>query len=526
MTYTHDEILAAFKEHGRDAKKIAAALQVSERTVRRWRSRLDRAFDDALPVQQGCIEAPDKRRVKLFGRRFVFTAAQNNTPVHERFLRALEVFCNKNDARLKVAKITYNKEGFQNLDKTREGLWYDPQLEDYFMSEAAEITKGGARCTPLVWCGELDILPTAVRPLTGLETYTRDASGIVPHTKLCMHSVPTPLSSPTKFMYTTGAVTQRNYIPRKTGQKADFCHVFGALYVEVTSTGEWFARQLVANEQGDFYDLDAHYSAEGCIYGLSADSITLGDIHAPRVSKQALAAARKLIAALQPKYLVLHDLIDFYSRSHWNKSDPHFMYRAQAKTVEAEFMSAGLVLDDLITYMPDTGYLIVAPSNHNYAFYQWLKDPAGFRDPVNMRLWLEANLDMCMAIEHDVPEYSSITYQRQVLKHVEDTAHKRIKFLTLGDSFMHNEIELGMHGHLGPNGTRGNIENLGKIGVKSTIGHVHAAGIRDGVFSAGVTSKLDLEYNRGPSNWSHSHVVQYKNGKRAIVTCIGEDWRA
>jgi hypothetical protein len=47
----------------------------------------------------------------------------------------------------------------------------------------------------------------------------------------------------------------------------------------------------------------------------------------------------------------------------------------------------------------------------------------------------------------------------------------------------------------------------------------------DGAYGAGVTGKLDMKYNKGPSSWSHSHIVTYPNGMRAIVTMWDGRWR-
>jgi hypothetical protein len=49
---------------------------------------------DDRPIAAGVIEAPDKRRRSLQGKRFVFTSAQNNTYVHEEFLKSLLVSVN------------------------------------------------------------------------------------------------------------------------------------------------------------------------------------------------------------------------------------------------------------------------------------------------------------------------------------------------------------------------------------------------------------------------------------------------
>jgi hypothetical protein len=39
----------------------------------------------------------------------------------------------------------------------------------------------------------------------------------------------------------------------------------------------------------------------------------------------------------------------------------------------------------------------------------------------------------------------------------------------------------------------------------------------DGVYVAG-TMELQHGYNKGPSGWAVSHIVQYPDGKRALVT--------
>ena len=86
-------------------------------------------------------------------------------------------------------------------------------------------------------------------------------------------------------------------------------------------------------------------------------------------------------------------------------------------------------------------------------------------------------------------------------------------------------IQHGLHGHLGPNGARGNPKNLRVIG-KANTAHTHAAGIVEGVYTAGVFGELDMSYNKGPSSWSHSFILTYPNGKRTIVTFKdGRAWR-
>lgn len=49
--------------------------------------------------------------------------------------------------------------------------------------------------------------------------------------------------------------------------------------------------------------------------------------------------------------------------------------------------------------------------------------------------------------------------------------------------------------------------------------------IRDGIYTSGTSSKLDLGYNKGLSSWSQSHVLTYPNGKRVILTLNNGKWR-
>ena len=82
-----------------------------------------------------------------------------------------------------------------------------------------------------------------------------------------------------------------------------------------------------------------------------------------------------------------------------------------------------------------------------------------------------------------------------------------------------------MHGPIGPNGSRGNARALSKVGRKANIGHSHQAEIHDGLYVAGVTGKLDMGYNVGPSSWSQSHIITYLTGKRSIITFSGNKWK-
>ncbi len=490
----------------------------------------------AKPVSSGRILAPNGRRVKMKGNRFVITCAQNNTDVHEGFLKALETYCKENKAQLLIPRITYNKTAYENKDGK---LGYDPKLEKYFFDEPAQLAPR------LVLCGELDISPTAADPLSGFDNYCQGDSGIIAHPKVAMKSLPSMEKEGTRFMYTTGACTQRNYIQKKAGQKAEFHHNYAALVVEVDDDGAFFVRQISADESGAFYDLTDRYLPNGKVqHNQRVASVTLGDIHLEKLDPQTDAATfgkGGFMDTLKPKYAFYEDLIDFTSRNHHNIKNPFFLLEQHMKgaTVENELNNAGKYLKE--RERKDRQDYVVE-SNHDEAYARWIKEADGREDPHNMRFWFESGAELARQIEAGKERIN--IFEWAVRRNNPDL--KQVTFLQENDSaILHNGkltvtkrgeddrndndrggIECAIHGHTGPNGAKGSPRAYTKLSTKAITGHTHAAGIIDGVATAGVTGKRDMIYNVGASSWSPSHVVGYDNDKVAVVTFRGDRYKA
>lgn len=476
----------------------------------------------ALPLFGGELYTPDEKRKSLTGKRFVLTAAQNNTRLHENFWKTLQNFCKVNDAQLGIAKFTYNKNGWQKITADSEGLWYDERIEPYVISEQVKVANG------LLFCAELDILPTAVMPLQGLDNYTGPNSALVPHTKVQMKSLATMMHEPAKLMYTTGAVTLRNYIDRKAGQVATFHHVFGALYVEVDSDGDWFVRQLNADEDGTVFDLDRVYIGDKVQPAATHGQpyVTLGDVHLEKLDAAAWEGASQMLRDLQPSRVFLHDLIDFERRNHHNVDDKMFLLRQYVQkpnnTVEHTMYRAADFLRELERTLPST-LPVVVRSNHDEAFERWLKDGTKWPDPENMRYWHEWNYRWMQSVERgeEIDVYAS------AIRYVyPGYTGLRTQFLLADESMILRDIEHGMHGHLGARGGKGTPMSFRQMGRKSNTGHTHSAGIIDGQWTAGLLAEEDMGYNRGLGSSSVSHIITHPNGKRQMVTQRGMKYRA
>lgn len=506
---------------------VGSGLGVSARSIRTWcndwgvdwkalRSHVVSGPEEEAPIFSGTTASPDTQRQLLEGRKYVFTAAQNNTLIHEGFFEALQLYCTHNDAELIVGRFAYNTAGWKKT-KGDDELWYDARIMPYVLDRSA-IIEG----VPVVWCGELDINPTAANPLSSLHSYTQDKSGIVPHAKVQLQSMPVFKGDDPKMMYTTGAITQRNYIERKTGQIAAFHHVIGALVVEVDEDGDWFARQLIADESGTFYDLDYEYTEYG-VEHCPVTALNYGDVHAEKTDEVVAAASWEeggMLDVLEPSFQFVHDLSDFMARNHHNRDNPFFlaeMLRNKTDVVEHGLIQAATILH---TMERDWCTTVVVHSNHDAALKLWMQTADISKDPANARFWHEMNADMYAAIERDDKDYDPFA------SYMVNQACVYANFLAPDESFRLHGIEFGMHGHMGISGARGSNASFKRLNTKANVGHTHSPAIVDGVYCAGVSGSMEMDYNKGPSTWAQAHIVTYANGKRAIIQIKNGKWRA
>lgn len=477
----------------------------------------------------------------LVVKRFIFTCAQNNTPVHAPSWRSITALARHYDARTVVSRFVYDTTTNVDYEKPnkrhdkRTDWWYAKEVMPYVLDERMKVADG------LEWCGELQILPTAKRPITGFESYTGRNSAIIPHPKFALQSIASGKYEGTKLIYTTGCVTEKNYIQRKAGQVAQFHHGYGGLLVEVRDDGHWFCRQLNCSEDGTLYDLDVRVKNGKVTTGHRVEAIVWGDAHIrrqdPTVTRLAWGYAGGgvgfdktcMIDVLRPKYQFFHDLLDFRSRNHHEigsgrKMYERFLLGGAEDNVRLELQEASRALwlrgrDDCVS--------VVVASNHDGALLRWLDNADYRQDPKNaltflqLQTWLYEQMATAPGVSPPIFEHAMRTHG----------APAKVKFLAEDESFIvcpnaGDGIECGMHGHLGVNGARGNGLAFARMGRKSVTGHTHSAFIIDGVYGVGYSGQVDMGFNKGPSSWSWTHCVIHPNGKRQMVTMYADGWRA
>ena len=492
--------------------------------------------DDAPQFYKRDLIAPKVvAPLKTKTRYFIFTSAQDASELHEDFLANLEAYAKwLGNCEINIAGFTYSKKLFTDHEKHGEVYWHE-RVMPYMCNDQIQIGDG------LVFCGEMNTVPTAVTPLSGFETYTRDKWGIFPHAKIQLQSVATAKHARSKQLMTTGCVTMPNYLQMKAGIKASFHHQIGAVLVELMADGTFFCRHLHADGlgalEGGFYDLDRRVEAGSVTTGHRVEALSYGDIHHEKLDAEValttwgydvetgktITRQNTLLDRLKPAHQFFHDLSDFSPRNHHNIKDPHFMFKTHKQgvdNVEVALMGSSGFLAETRRPFVETK---VIQSNHDNALLRWLKDVDYRFDPVNALFFLETQTSYYRQLSdgiNDPPIFE------QVLRDFQSDSLKGVEFVSEDDSFMILGVEFAMHGHLGANGARGNPRQYTKMGSKSVTGHTHSPQIIDGAYVNGVSGSLDMGYNRGLSSWAHAHTVLYQNGARAILTMMGGRWYA
>lgn len=450
----------------------------------------------------------------------VITWAQNATPIHKGFvLGSLPAFLKDRNATLIVQTGRYKNATSRWTASQENEQWWDKALTPFLSNQRVNLNKN------LVLLGDISTQPTATTPLSGFESITHGESGILGHPKLQMTVIPTPHQRLPKILTTTGACTVENYSDSKAGKKGEFHHVIGAVVVELSDKGVFHLRHINARSDGAFCDLDKAYYPDGSVCAAGAyPGLIFGDAH-PAFADPAVVAAtfgpKGLVERLNPKTLVYHDLLDSYAVNPHHFGKPfitlakHFDY---ANDMAAEVEST---IDWVIEKTGKRNGIIVA-SNHDDMFARWMNTNDWRLDPANAEFYLETALHM---VRGTTMGKTGAETPNPFLYWLEKQKLPNVRALRRNESFTIAGIECSLHGHEGPNGSRGTLKNLSKIGVKVVSGHSHTPGIEAGHYRTGTMTHLSLEYTGPIGSWLNAHVAINPFGKRVIFICInGKFW--
>jgi hypothetical protein len=465
------------------------------------------------------------------GRKFLLTGAQNDSPVDPDFWLNLQAYANFLDADIVIGPGTYETQWWsENNPAVRS---YAAEIQEFLCFGQMQIGDN------FVFAGEMNMLPTANRPIGDLTTYSRGKWTIFPHAKIQLKSVPT--LDPTKQAHqvmTTGMVTRPKIIPRKAGIKALSYHKLGAVIVEFNQAGDPFCRHLLADTDGSFYDLE--FFVKDGVVDIDEESVDLvvgGDFHNDKEDKKnydaTFRASTSLVRTLNPKRFLVHDIFDNYRRNHHNVHDNAMSYEVAVRNRESvadEVLGVAKLLEELSEFT----HITVIESNHDIALERYVREGRYRNDGINVRFGLQledAYLTWREEVAHELDagrkprSFSLLEYAVRWIADKNDINVDGVMWIHDGQSHVINGVECGHHGFRGANGARGTVAGYAALGRPMNIGDKHSSEILDEIYVSGVKN-LQQGYNKGPSGWTVTDTVQYKNGKRTLVTYQNGAWRA
>lgn len=446
-------------------------------------------------------------------KKFIITTVVSGKNVNTSFYQSIQNYCKKNNAKLICIPA-------QDKISRSSGVSYsfDPLLKDEsFIFEDTRLNEN-------LFISSIKLSAKQIRPITGLSRIgQRNGSYIFASPKQFLEYVLSSVEEgriPHAVM-TTGALTVNDYqteryMSERTSYIAESDHVCGAIIVEIENSKKYHFRQIQSDENGSFIDLAVQYNQDETTNDVES-TLVLGDLHAGEHDEDALKSTIKLIKDIKVKDLVVHDAFSGYSISHYDEKSPH---RRAGKVLNKlnNFHDEIEVGSNLLSKLLETisGNVYRVMGNHDEWFNRYLERAAYVNDPVN---------------HYSALEYAKVYLDgEEPLKHayakfMKDEMFKRMVWLTRSDSYKIGGVELGQHGDLGMNGSRGSLAGAERAYGDCVIGHNHSAAIFRGVYRVGTLTKMKLGYNVGPSNWTHTNCLVYPNGSRQLISFIGGKYR-
>jgi len=321
-------------------------------------------------------------------------------------------------------------------------------------------------------------------------------------------------------MMTTGAITEPNYKTEKymsdrTAYIADNDHVIGAIVVDIQDDEIFHFRQVQADSRGNFADLGKMYTPDS-VKTYRPSAFVLGDWHSGSTDPDARSCWESVIKLLKPEMVVLHDLFDGRSISHHEDKDIVLKSQRSHRSELSLDLELKGVAQDLQDLSKITNKLVVVKSNHDLFLERYLREGRYVKDPLNHRTGLVLALEL---IDGNDPLKVGVSH------FMDAKSQAKVDWLSMDQDFKIAGVQLGAHGHAGPNGAKGSLSAMEHSYGNSITGHTHTPSILRGAWQVGTSSYLKLPYVRGASSWLHSSCLLYDNGSRQLINCIDGNWK-
>lgn len=486
-------------------KLLADRYECSTRTIENWISKLKLTAKTVEESPQ--FKMAQEKEFNKKSKRFIISWAQNNTPVHAQFLENIKAYADFINAEIHIIAGRYrNPTSMWTANQAQEESWADEVVE-YLDANRHDIHKYVSIMS------DVKIQPTAVNPMTGLEGLSGINSCVFGSPKVQLETIPVLEGNAPKMMVTTGACTVKNYTDSKSGKKGEFHHTLGFTIIEIKNAEQFFIRNVTATEDGNFIDLFYQVKESQVNRIKEVSAIVWGDLHYGSHDKKVFNKTLELMKVLNPHHVILHDVFDGKSISHHEEKDPFLQYQKELDGTN----SLKKELDDLLVGLDKfkEWNTVIVRSNHDDFIDRWLKN-TDWRKTVTPKNSLEYMQFSSAILSGEAPN--------GIIPWVINNKYPH--FITLGrsDSYIVNGWELGQHGDIGSNGSRGSIQQFRKLNRKIVVGHYHSPGRKDGALAVGTSTELRVGYNIGASAWLQSHVIIHTDSKAQHINFINGEY--
>ena len=429
-------------------------------------------------------------------KRYFVSAIVAGAEVNPDFMKSIQTYCKAMSAELLLIP----------MRGVRKGDQFDNDVLNIYSSYFVHEIKFNANLRVLDFC----LSPEQVLPLTGLSRYgKKEYSIILASTKQMLLSIPRKKESYPHIIISTGTICEPNYNHSKIGKMAEQDNIIGGLIVEIRNKKIFHIRDIRADSEGGFQDLDTYYNGL-TIKKLPSEVISMEPHYGVEDSK-AIQSIKEIAKNTHCKRILFHDILDCRSVNHHEQNSVSMKYyRPEVqRTLENELNHLGEVLLEWNKQFPQMELKVVS-SNHEAFIQKYLESGEFIIDTHNAYLGCEL-LQAILRRENPIEYYLSSRFPKI----------KNLVFFKEDESFSLNGVELNTHGHAGSNGSRGSALSLENVNGKSTSGHSHTPLLFRDVYTTGCACKLQQDYNyKTASSWLHGCVVQYENGNRQNIIII------
>lgn len=352
---------------------------------------------------------------------------------------------------------------------------------------------------------DLKIQATSPNPTGRIDSFEGHKSLIVGSPCVEMRSVAVLEASKQKFLHSTGSITEPSFTDTVAGGTAAEHHSYGFAIVDVDSEGVAHIRNVVADLDGSFNDLIFRVS-ECKVETEYVDTMVWGDSHFAQKDDNVTAAFRTVAKDLGITTSVLHDVWDSESINVHNLKNPIVQHRLAKEGKDCLESELNQMYEELDWFSDNMSKTYVASSNHDDMLDRAMIQSNWTDNMKNAEIFVKM-LSLSLSGEAKdgiIPFYINKKYPN-------------IHAWGTDDSYVLNGTELALHGHKGPNGSRGNINSFAKLPTPTIIGHSHSPAIKWGSYQVGITCSMKHGYNSGLSGWAYASCTLNKYGTKQMI---------